>query len=91
LKNYWLALVYFKKYNPTQSEKKNIDEIVSICKKKLTKKILLYISFTGYLLIAIKYITLWFFNNNYNSTISLFGLIGVVLLLPYYLFINVKK
>ncbi len=91
LKNYWLALVYFKKYNPTQSEKKNIDEIVSVCNKELTKKIILYISFIGYLLIAIKYITLWFFNNNYNSTISLLGLIGVVLLLPYYLFINLKK
>lgn len=91
LKNYRLALVYFKKYNPTQSEKKNIDEIVSICNKELTKKILLYISFIGYLLIAIRYITLWFFNNNYNNTISLLGLIGVILLLPYYLFINLKK
>jgi hypothetical protein len=91
LKNYWLALVYFKKYKPTQNQKKDFDLIVSICNKEIVKKVLLYLSFIGYLLIAIKYITLWFFNNNYNNTISLLGLIGVVLLLPYYLFINLKK
>jgi hypothetical protein len=90
-KNYRLALVYFKKYKPTQNQKKNYNEVVAICNKELTKKILLYISFIGYLLIAIKYIILWFFNNNYNNTISLLGLIGVVLLLPYYLNINLKK
>lgn len=91
LKKYWQSLRFFKKFEPAENEKISNDKLIAICKTKIINNILLNLAYLGVFLLVLKYSILWFFLNYYSPTISIMGMIGAVCLIPFVIYINLKK